>query len=384
MGYQFGSLAGLRVIDLSRVLAGPLCTQILGDHGADVIKVEARSGDDTRRWGPPFVGKGSSAYYEGLNRNKRNVCLDLKSDSGRSRLHTLLDSADVLVENFRHGTLESWGLSDETIRTRWPRLVHCRITGFGSEGPRGGLPGYDAVAQALGGLMSVNGEADGPPLKVGVPVVDMVTGFYAVNGIMFALHERGHSGLGQLVDLSLFDTSLSLLHPHSASWLADGTEAKRSGSAHPTIQPYDSFDALDGQIFIAVGNDDQFDRFCEFLGVPALATDPRFRTNGDRVRNRLDLKAVLSPLIAALTRGALDEELRARGIPAGVVQSVSEALTDEQARARSMVLELAGRKTLGIPIKLSRTPGSVAAPPRLLGQDTEEIFDEETVEGRAD
>ncbi|RKQ85209.1 crotonobetainyl-CoA:carnitine CoA-transferase CaiB-like acyl-CoA transferase [Mycolicibacterium mucogenicum 261Sha1.1M5] len=376
MQSHFGSLDGLRVVDLSRVLAGPLCTQILGDHGAEIIKVEPPAGDDTRRWGPPFVGEGSSAYYESLNRNKRNVCLDLKGEPGQAALRRLLDNADVLVENFRQGTLASWGLSDETIRSRWQRLVHCRITGFGADGPRGGSPGYDAVAQALGGLMSINGESAGPPLKVGVPIVDMVTGLYAVSGIMFALHERERSGSGQLIDLALFDTAVSLLHPHSSSWLADGTEARRTGSAHPTIQPYDTFAARDGQIFIAVGNDDQFERLCHFLNLPSLLQDPRFTSNGDRVRNQLALKEALSPALAVLEREHLDESFRALGIPAGNVQTVSEALQDAQAVARSMVLQVGGRRAVGIPIKLSRTPGAVVTLPHAKGQDTEEVLGE--------
>ncbi|KAM9863654.1 CaiB/BaiF CoA-transferase family protein [Leucobacter sp. BZR 635] len=376
MSEQFGALSGLRIVDLSRVLAGPLCTQILGDHGAEVIKVESPAGDDTRRWGPPFVGEDSSAYYENLNRNKRNICLDLKSWIGKQTLERLLDTADVLVENYRPGTLERWGYSDQVIAERWPRLIHCRITGFGDVGPRGGLAGYDAVAQALGGLLHTNGDPSGPPVKLGIPVVDMVTGFYAVTGILLALRAREATGLGQLVDLALFDTAISILHPHSASWLEDGTESERTGSAHPSIQPYDAYDASDGQIYISAGNNEQFRRLCETLGVAALAEDPRFITNGDRVRNVATLRAALSHPLSGFTRGELETELRKVSVPAGSIQTAGEALADPQTIAREMVVQVEGHAEIGIPIKLSRTPGKAVTRPRPRGHDTAAIIAE--------
>jgi crotonobetainyl-CoA:carnitine CoA-transferase CaiB-like acyl-CoA transferase len=288
-----GALAGIRVLDLSRVLAGPYCGQMLADHGADVVKVESPAGDDTRSWGPPFLDDGTSAYYANLNRDKRNLVLDLSRPAGREILARLLADADVLLENFKAGTLEKWGFDRAHMEEHHPRLVHCRITGFGVDGPLGGLPGYDAILQAYSGLMSVNGEAGGPALRVGVPVVDMVTGILAFSGVLLALRERDRSGLGQLVDLTLLDTAISLLHPHSASWLADGTIGGRTGSAHPTIAPYETFTAADGPFFVSAGNDRQFAGLVDALGEPALAADARFVTNPDRVRNVAELRAVL-------------------------------------------------------------------------------------------
>ncbi|MEU4797748.1 CoA transferase, partial [Streptomyces sp. NPDC023327] len=309
-----GALAGLKVLDLSRVLAGPYCAQMLADHGADVTKVEPPAGDETRGWGPPFVAPGTSAYYQNLNRAKKNIVVDLSLPAGREILDTLLRDTDVLVENFKAGTLAKWGYPNEELRRRFPALVHCRVTGFGTDGPLGGQPGYDAVLQAYGGLMSVNGEPDGPPLRVGVPVVDQVTGILAFSGILLALHERHRSGLGQLVDCTLLDTAVSLLHPHSASWLAGGAVPRRTGSAHPTIAPYDSFTAADGPVFIAVGNDRQFAALTDVLGVPGLADDPRFRTNPDRVRHQGELRAALEEPVAAHPRAELAALLTARGV----------------------------------------------------------------------
>lgn len=333
------SLDGLRVLDLSRVLAGPYCGQMLADHGAEVIKIEAPQGDETREWGPPFLRDGTSAYYTNLNRNKRNVVADLSTVEGRAIVEDLLTDTDVVVENFKAGTLERWGWSQEVLERRYPRLVHCRITGFGTEGPLGGLPGYDAVLQAYGGLMSVNGEPDGGPLRVGVPVVDVVTGVLAFSGILLALHERQVSGRGQLVDLTLLDTAISLLHPHSGAWLADRTEGRRTGDAHPTIAPYESYPTKDGPLFIGAGNDRQFTVLVDVLGAPELAADPQFRTNRDRLRNADRLRGLLRPLVAMHSRQTLAEGLLARGVPASPVHSIAEALTAEQVRHRGMVVE---------------------------------------------
>ncbi|GAA4879759.1 CoA transferase [Saccharopolyspora cebuensis] len=369
-----GSLDGLRVLDLSRVLAGPLCTQMLADHGAEVVKVEAPAGDETRTWGPPFVDATTSAYYTGVNRNKANIGLDLRTESGQRVLAELLAGSDVLVENFKAGTLAGWGLPDEVLRERYPRLVQCRITGFGTDGPMGGMPGYDAVAQAYGGLMSINGEPTGPPLRVGVPVVDMVTGIYAFSGILLALHERRRSGRGQLVDCALIDTAISLLHPHSPSWLADGEPARRTGSAHPSIAPYDTFEAADGLVFIGVGNDRQFGGFTELLGIPELADDPRFRTNADRVGNVAALRPLLAERIARHPRRELATALLARGVPATPVHDVGEALTDPHVLHRGMVVTDGDYRATGIPITLERTPGAVRSAPRGHGADTRGVL----------
>lgn len=374
MSHNSGALSGLRVVDLSRVLAGPLCTQMLADHGAEVIKVEPPRGDETRGWGPPFVRPGTSAYFTGLNRNKKNIVLDLGSDAGREALRRLLEDADVLVENFKSGTLARWGFDDEHLGERYPRLIHARITGFGVEGPMGGAPGYDAVLQAYGGLMSVNGEQAGPPLRVGVPVVDMMTGIYAVTGILLALQERQVSGLGQLVDCALLDTAVSLLHPHSASWFANGQVPARTGSAHPTIAPYDTFGCRDGIFFLAVGNDRQFRALVDVLGAPGLADEQRFASNADRVAHRDQLRGVLEPLLLSWNRGELGRALLERGVPSSAVHDIGETLTDPQVRHRDLVVELDGYTGVGLPIKLSRTPGSVRTPPRVPGADTDEVL----------
>ncbi|WP_327657716.1 CaiB/BaiF CoA transferase family protein [Streptomyces sp. NBC_00483] len=369
-----GALAGLKVLDLSRVLAGPLCTQMLADHGATVVKVESPAGDDTRRWGPPFLTEDTSAYYANVNRGKKNIVVDLATDQGRTILGTLLADADVVVENFKAGTLAAWGYSDNVIRERWPALIHCRITGFGTDGPLGALPGYDAVLQAYGGLMSINGEREGPPLRIGVPVVDQVTGILAFSGILLALHERQRSGRGQLVDSTLLDTVISLLHPHSASWLADGRVPSRTGSAHPTIAPYENFATLDGLFFISAGNDRQFAALADVLGEPTLAVDPRFATNPDRVRNVAELRAILTDRIARRRRAELSERLLARGVPASPVHDIAEAMTAPQVRHRELVVEQDGYRGVGVPIKLSRTPGHAAAPPSPAGGDTREVL----------
>ncbi|MDA3647523.1 CoA transferase [Saccharopolyspora indica] len=369
-----GSLRGIRVLDLSRILAGPLCSQMLADHGAEVIKVEPPAGDDTRSWGPPFVTGTMSAYHTGINRNKANICLDLTTADGQRLLGELLSDVDVVVENFKAGTLAKWGYPDEVIAARFPRLVHCRITGFGTDGPMGSTPGYDAILQAYGGLLSINGEKSGPPLRVGVPIVDMVTGIYAFSGVLLALHERHASGRGQLVDCTLLDTAVSLLHPHSAAWLASGQIPQRTGSAHPSIAPYDTFDAADGPIFISGGNDRQFRAMAEVLGLPELAEDPRFATNADRVGHMGVLRDLLAAPISARTRQDLAQALLRRGVPATPVHDVGEALTDPQVLHREMVVEKDGYRGTGIPVKLGRTPGNVRTAPREQGADTRRIL----------
>ncbi|TWE23029.1 CaiB/BaiF CoA transferase family protein [Prauserella muralis] len=370
------ALAGIRIVDLSRVLAGPLCTQLLADHGADVIKVEPPGGDETRGWGPPFVSEGTSAYFAGLNRNKRNIALDLRSAEGQAVLARLLAGADVLVENFKAGTLARWGFGDDRLRQEFPRLVHCRITGFGVDGPRGATPGYDAILQAYAGLMSVNGEAEGPALRVGVPIVDMVTGILSVSGILLALSERERSGRGQLVDNALLDTAVSLLHPHSATWLASGTVPERTGSAHPTIAPYDTFTTRTGPLFLGVGNDRQFRSLVAVLGRPSLADDHRFASNPDRVINRAELSAIIGALLAEHDREDLRARLLERGVPSSPVHDVGETLTDPQVLHRGMVVEHDGYRGVGNPIKLTRTPATVRIPPRDRGADTREVLRE--------
>ena len=353
-----GALAGIRVVDLSRILGGPYCGQILGDHGADVLKVEPPQGDDTRTWGPPFKD-GVASYYLGLNRNKRLMRLDLSTEADRAVLMDLLAEADVLVENFKTGTMEKWGLGYESLAEAFPRLIHCRVSGFGADGPLGGLPGYDAALQALNGIMSVNGEAGGTPLRVGLPVVDMVTGLNAALGVLLALHERARSGRGQFIEAALYDSGLSLLHPHGANWFLDGREPQRTGNAHPNIYPYDSMATATEPIFLAVGNDRQFAILCRHLGQAALAEDKRFATAGARSVNRIALKAELESLLATHDGPKLADVLVAAGVPCAPVLSVPAALQHPHTAHRGMVVELAGGyRGIASPIKLSRTPAS--------------------------
>lgn len=363
-----GALAGIRVVDLSRILGGPYCGQILGDHGADVLKIEPPQGDDTRTWGPPFKA-GVASYYFGLNRNKRVMTLDLTQPAGREALLALLADADVLIENFKTGTMEKWGLGYDTLSQRFPQLVHCRVSGFGADGPLGGLPGYDAAIQAMTGIMSINGEADGEPLRAGLPVVDMVTGLNAALGVLLALQERGRSGRGQFVEAALYDSGLSLLHPHAANWFMNGKTPGRTGNAHPNIYPYDTVATATDPIFLAVGNDRQFRILCEHLGVPALADDERYATAGARSVNRAALKVELEQRMAGRDGKALADTLVAAGVPCAPVLSVPDALKHPHTAHRGMVVEMEGGYTgLGAPVKLSRTPATYRHVPLTPGE----------------
>lgn len=374
-----GALSGIKVIDLSRVLGGPYCTQILGDHGADVIKVEPPGGDETRGWGPPFRD-GTASYFHGTNRNKRAMAVDLGLEAGRDLLRTLLAEADVLVENFKPGTLDRWGLGTEALQAAFPRLVHCRISGFGADGPLGGLPGYDACAQAMGGLMSVNGEIDGEATRVGLPVVDMVTGLNAAVGIGFALFERARSGKGQFIEATLYDCALSLLHPHAANFFLNGRVPGRTGNAHPNIAPYETLPTARGAIFLAIGNDRQFAQLAALLGVPELAGEAAFRTNAARLENRSRLRAVLTERLSAHEAGSLAQRLLQGGVPAAAIADVGEALAHPHTHHRGMVVERDGYRGLGPPLKLSRTPPSVRYPPPGFAQHTQDILDEHGID----
>lgn len=370
-----GALAGVRVVDLSRVLGGPYCTQILSDHGASVVKVEPPMGDETRTWGPPFVD-GTASYFLGVNRNKQDIALDLSRPEGREVVLRLLADADVLVENFKTGTMEKWGLGfEDVLRGRFPRLIHCRVSGFGADGPLGGAPGYDAVAQAIGGLMSVNGDPASGPTRIGIPIVDMTTGLNAVIGILLALAERQRSGLGQFVEATLFDTAVGLLHPHAANWFVNGQVPVLAGSGHPNVVPYDKFVTRSGEVFLGIGNDGQFRKFCEFCGVPELAADPRYASNGERNRNRVALRASIETLLADRDAAELCEALLKAGVPAGPVNQLPQVLQHPHTLHREMVVEFDnGQRGLGIPVKLSRTPGSVRKPAPTLGQHTREVL----------
>lgn len=368
-----GALAGIRVLDLSRILGGPYCGQILGDHGADVLKVEPPGGDDTRTWGPPFRD-GVASYYHGLNRNKRIQHLDLTLPADREKLLALVAEADVLIENFKTGTMERWGIGHDTLSQRFPRLVWCRVSGFGSDGPLGALPGYDAAVQAMTGIMSINGEAEGGPLRVGLPVVDMVTGLNAVIGVLLALQERQRSGRGQFVEAALYDSGLSLLHPHAANWFMDGRNPKRTGNAHPNIYPYDALRTGTDPVFVAVGNDRQFAAFCRVIGLPELAQDPNYATAGARSIHREGLKQTLEAQLTAFDGRTLVDDLMAAGVPAAPVLPVDAALQHPHTLHRGMVVEMeGGYRGLGAPVKLGRTPATYRHAPLTPGERFEPL-----------
>ena len=367
-GMGAGALQGLRVLDLSRILGGPLCGQILGDHGADVLKVEPPQGDDTRTWGPPFRD-GVASYYYGLNRNKRIQFLDLSAKEGQQRVRELMAEADVVVENFKIGTMEKWGIGWEQMQHEYPALIWCRVSGFGEDGPLGALPGYDAAIQAMAGIMSVNGEAGGDPLRVGLPVVDMVTGMNAVIGVLLALHERGCSGKGQLINASLYDSGISLLHPHAANWFMNGKIPQRTGNAHPNIYPYDVVNTGTSPIFLAVGNDRQFKLMCDHLGRSEFGTDERFATAGQRSVNRVALKALLEQALATRDCVQLADELMAIGVPAAPVLDVEQALEAPHTKHSEMVIQMGEYRGLGAPVKLSRTPATYRFAPLEEGKE---------------
>ncbi|MFD1510243.1 CaiB/BaiF CoA transferase family protein [Lacimonas salitolerans] len=372
-----GALAGLKVIDLSRVLGGPFAGQVLGDHGADVIKIEPPAGDETRGWGPPFNDNGTAGYFEGLNRNKRAIALDLTRDEGRAVLLRILEGADVLLENFKVGTLEKWGLGyDEVLSHRFPRLIHARVSGFGADGPMGAMPGYDAILQAMGGIMSVNGTADTGPTRVGLPVVDMVTGLNAVIGIMMALTHRAATGKGQFVEAALFDSALSLLHPHAPNVFLSGKEPRLTGNDHPNISPYSSYVTATRPVYLAVGNNRQFAKLCAEIGAPEIAEDPQFATNADRVVNREALREALEAAMADQDGAALGERLIAAGVPAGPILTVNEALAHPHTAHRQMVVQMDGYRGLGAPAKPAQTPPSFRRPPPGFAEHTAQVLAE--------
>ncbi|MCF2570776.1 CaiB/BaiF CoA transferase family protein [Brevibacterium sp. UCMA 11754] len=370
-------LNGLKVIDLSRIMAGPLAAQYLADHGADVIKVEGPQQDDTRKWGPPFADDGTTGYYNALNRNKRNICLDLKSTQGQTVLAKLLADADVLIDNFKAGTLDKWGFDPERIERDFPRLIQCRITGYGIDGPLGGQPGYDAVMQAFGGLMSVTGEPDGSPVRLGMPAVDMVTALHSFSGILLALRDRDVTGRGQLLDSTLLDSAVSMLIPQASNWLYGGQTPHRTGAAHPTVAPYEVFSCTDGDLFIAGGNDGQFAKICHYLELPELVDDPRFADNGSRSTNRAGLKALLQSRVASQSRAELLQALASKGIPASPVNTVPEMYEEPQVKHRKLFFEDAsGFKGVRNPIVLPTQAAPVPTRPARLGQHSAEILTE--------
>jgi crotonobetainyl-CoA:carnitine CoA-transferase CaiB-like acyl-CoA transferase len=383
-------LDGIRVLDLSRILAGPTCSQLLGDLGADVIKIERPgAGDDTRKWGPPYVkdkhGRDTqeSAYYLSSNRNKRSLAIDIAKPAGQALAKRLVERCDITLENFKAGDMARYGLSYADLKAANPGLIYCSITGFGQTGPYAPRAGYDMLAQGLGGIMSVTGMPDGPPLKVGVGIADIMCGMYATAAILAALHHRDKTGEGQYIDLALLDTQVAWLANVGLNYLTSGEVPRRVGNEHPNIVPYNVMAASDGHVILAVGNDTQFAKFCDFAGAPGLARDPRFASNEQRVRNREDLYRLLEPVIAAKRQEDWVQGLAKLGVPCSPVNTVDQVFADPQVRARGMQIAmphpLAGKGTvelIGNPIKYSATPVGYRRPPPCLGQHTDEVLRE--------
>jgi succinate---hydroxymethylglutarate CoA-transferase len=376
-----GALDGIVVLDLTRVLAGPLSAMLLADMGADVIKVERPgAGDDTRAWGPPFVGT-ESAYYLGVNRNKRSVTLDIGSEEGRKVLARLIPRADIVLDNFKIGTLERWGFDQEWFDANAPQAVRVTISGYGSTGPKAGMPGYDFILQAETGLMSITGEPEGEAMKLGVAIVDICTGMLATISALAGLASRTTTGKGQRAEVSLHDTGLLMLANVAANHLASGKVPGRYGNGHPNIVPYRTFGASDGDVAVAVGNDEQFRKLAGLLGHPEWNEDERFARNRDRVNNRDLIDGLIAEIMVTRTRAEWIEALDAVGIPSGPINDVAEALSSPQTMGREMVTEIEHPmvgmvKMLGLPIKFDGTPGSIRRHPPMLGEHTDEILTE--------
>jgi len=376
-----GPLEGIRVLDLTRSLAGPYCTMMLADLGADVIKVEIpATGDETRAWGPPFIG-GESSYFLSVNRNKRSMTLNLKDPRGKEVLRRLASASDVLAESFRPGTAKDLGIDYDAIRRLNDRLVYCSISGFGQYGPYKDKAGYDVVAQAMGGIMSITGERGGRPVRVGVAIGDICAGMLAAYGILAALYRRSVDGRGDYVDTSLLDGQVAILTYMGGYYLATGKQPERLGTAHPSIVPYQMFKAKDDYFIVAVGNDGIWRRFCDALGLREFKEDPRFRTNPDRVRNRDELIPVLEKAFSREPVAHWLTVLEEAGVPCGPVNTLDRVFNDPHVQEREMVVKLSHKRAgeirvTGVPVKLTRRPGSVQRPPPILGEHTEEILSE--------
>ena len=383
-----GPLAGLRVLDLSRILAGPTCTQLLGDLGADVIKVERPGhGDDTRAWGPPFVEgadgepTNESAYYLSSNRNKRSVAIDIAKPDGAALVRRLARHCDILIENFKVGGLKRYGLAYEDVAADNPGLVYCSISGFGQTGPNAHKAGYDIMAQGIGGIMSLTGEPDGQPMKVAVGIADVMCGMYAATGILAALRHREATGEGQYIDLALIDSQIAWLINEGANHLLSGRMPVRRGNQHPNIVPYQVFAVADGHVIVAVGNDAQYARFCNIIGLPELGADPRYRTNPDRLRHRDELVARIAAELPRFTKSELLAAMSDEGVPGGPISTLPEVFTSDQVAARQMRVTMAHPAAasgevdlIGNPLKLSKTPVTYRRAPPVCGADTEAVI----------
>jgi len=379
-----GALAGVKVVDLTRVLGGPFGTQLLADHGADVIKLEPPQGDEVRDWGPPFH-EDDAAYFIGINRNKRSVGLDLGKPEGREVLLRLLASADVIIENFKPGSMEAWGIGYEDLKKKFPKLVYCKISGFGSDGPLGGFPGYDGIVGAMTGHYSVNGSQESGPMRLGLPVVDISMGLYCVIGILLAMREREISGEGQQIEVTLYDAAMSLMHPHFPNYHLSGKIPQLTGNQHANLVPYGMYPTKTVPVMIGAGNNRAFKKVCEVLDRPELAEDPRFKTNGDRQNNREALNEIISAKLAEVDGIAFALELLKVGLPCGPVLNAKQVLESEHTKARGIVYEKDWYKGTGTPVRLSRTPGGLKSTPPKFSQHAREVlkehgFDEAAIE----
>jgi len=371
-----GPLAGIRVIDLTRVYAGPLCTQTLADQGADVVKVEPPVGDETRNWGTR-LDEDRSTYFNGLNRNKRSIAIDLGKEAGREVLLRLLEGADVLIHNFKLGTMPRWGLGyEEVLSKRFPRLVQCTITGFGNTGPLAGMAGYDVAVQGFVGLASINGAANSDGTKIGLPLIDHATGLSAVNAILMALLERGRSGVGQHVGVSLYNVGLTMLHPASAAWMATGKIPRPTGNAEAWVAPYAAYPCSDGLVFTGAGNDRSFAKLMAVLGAPELARDPRFRTSVDRVENREALDELISLQTRDRSSNDLAMEILNAGLAAGPFLNLEQVFNHPQVAANGMHVQMPDYQGTGLPMAFLRTPGAIHATPPHFAAHTDEVLAE--------
>jgi len=386
-----GPLEGVKILDLSRILAGPTCTQLLGDLGADVIKIEnpGSKGDDTRIWGPPYAkgadGKPTdlSAYFMSANRNKRSVAIDLATSEGQAQIKLLAANADIVIENFKPGSLKRFGLDHDAMLELFPHLVYCSISGFGQTGPNSQKPGYDLMAQGYGGVMSLTGEPDGQPMKVGVGIADVMCGMYATVGILAALRHKDKTGEGQHIDVALVDVQISWLINEGLNYLTSGKVPERRGNGHPNIAPYQVYDVADGSVIVAVGNDSQFERFVDWLGKPELAQDERFKTNQARLKHREAMNDMLVPLLASYPMEEVVREMEARKIPVGPVNSLDQVFASDQVLAREMKIKMPNDKVdggevalIGNPLKFSKTGVSYRYAPPVFGEHTHEVLSE--------